>query len=158
MYGSTVLTKPYISYSLEIGIYLAQLETIIIYYTPEEHCKNPPYALYSFNQIYCSLDDYEVHVLFLSGSLFIGVVFLQLSVCFSGFKEVISLVLLIFQTLKQNTEVRDGSDGSSKREISTQTPVPQTVSDIPVDKNHWITSPIRFHKYFIFILSRIILI
>lgn len=80
MYGSTVLTKPYISYSLEIGIYLAQLETIIIYYTPEEHCKNPPYALYSFNQIYCfpwsSLDDYEVHVLFLSGSLFIGVVFL----------------------------------------------------------------------------------
>lgn len=53
MYGSTVLTKPYISYSLEIGIYLAQLETIIIYYTPEEHCKKPPYALYSFNQIYC---------------------------------------------------------------------------------------------------------
>uniref|UniRef100_A0A8W8NRS9 WW domain-containing protein n=1 Tax=Magallana gigas TaxID=29159 RepID=A0A8W8NRS9_MAGGI len=33
------------------------------------------------------------------------------------------------QTLKQNTEVRDGSDGSSKREISTQTPVPQTRRD-----------------------------
>ncbi|XP_055995927.1 rho GTPase-activating protein 39-like isoform X21 [Ostrea edulis] len=30
------------------------------------------------------------------------------------------------QTLKQNTEVRDGSEGSAKREISTQTPLPQT--------------------------------
>ncbi|XP_055995928.1 rho GTPase-activating protein 39-like isoform X22 [Ostrea edulis] len=33
------------------------------------------------------------------------------------------------QTLKQNTEVRDGSEGSAKREISTQTPLPQTRRD-----------------------------
>ncbi|XP_061181121.1 rho GTPase-activating protein 39-like isoform X4 [Saccostrea echinata] len=33
------------------------------------------------------------------------------------------------QTLKQNTEVRDGIEGSVKREISTQTPLPQTRRD-----------------------------
>lgn len=45
----------------------------------------------------------------------------------------------IFQTLKQNTEVRDGSEGSAKREISTQTPLPQTVKNLFCQKDQIFT-------------------
>ena len=59
------------------------------------------------------------------------VVYLELSV-FGLSRQKLSLLFCAFQTLKQNTEVRgEGSDGSAKREISTQTPLPQTVSYQP---------------------------